>query len=131
MEILTPVEIYALVFTFAFIVLDVISGVLVGFLKTGLSSTKSREGVQHKTGLVLAMILGVLCHVTQQFFDLGIHLPLLVAICLYISFTEIISICENIGELSPQLKESKFMKLFAFAFDGKESFGEQEAENDA
>ena len=121
MHLLSMVEIWALVFTCAFILFDVLTGVAVGFLKTGLSSVKSREGVQHKVGLILAMVLGVLLHVCQQFFDLGIHIPILVFICLYITFTEIVSICENIGELAPQLKDSRFMKLFRFAADGKDN----------
>lgn len=121
MYLLSMVEIWALVFTCAFILFDVLTGIAVGFLKTGLSSAKSHEGVQHKVGLILAMVLGVLLHVCQQFFDLGIHIPILVFICLYITFTEIVSICENIGELAPQLKDSRFMKLFQFAADGKDN----------
>lgn len=124
MYLLTMVEIWALVFTCVFILFDVLTGVAVGFLKTGLSSAKSRKGVQHKVGLILAMVLGVLLHVCQQFFDLGIRIPILVFICLYITFTEIISICENIGELSPQLKDSRFMKLFQFAVDGKDNLAD-------
>lgn len=120
MCLLSMVEIWALLFTCAFILFDVLTGIAVGFLKTGLSSTKSREGVQHKVGLILAMVLGILLHVCQQFFDLGINIPILMFICLYITFTEIISICENIGELSPQLKDSRFMKLFQFAASGKD-----------
>ena len=121
MYLLSMVEIWALLFTCAFILFDVLTGVAVGFLKSGLSSAKSREGVQHKVGLILAMVLGVLLHVCQQFFDLGINIPILVFICLYITFTEIVSICENIGELAPQLKDSRFMKLFQFAADGKDN----------
>lgn len=128
MELLTFAEIAAIVAVCALIMFDVLTGILVGILVTGLSSKKSREGVAHKTGLVCAIVFGVLLHIAQQFFDMGIHIPILMAICLYIAFTECISIVENIGELSPQLKNSRFMKLFAFAYDGKESFDEDSQE---
>lgn len=119
-SLLSPTEIFFIVFAVVFIVLDVVCGILTGFLKKQLSSKKSREGVQHKTGLVLVVILGIVCHLAQQFIDLGIHVPLLTLVCSYVIFTEIISICENIGELNPGLKTTKFMQLFAFAYDGKE-----------
>lgn len=130
MGLLTSVEIHAIIATFTFILFDVLTGICVGVFVTGLSSVKSRMGVSHKMGLIMAVILGLLCHIAQQFFDLGMHLPILVCICLYITLTEIISILENIGELNPQLKNSKFMKLFAFAYDGKDSFDE-EVENES
>lgn len=130
MELLTFSEVSAIIATCSLIAFDVVTGVLVGLLVNGLSSVKSRKGVAHKTGLLLAIVFGVILHIVQQFFDLGIHIPVLMAICLYIALTECISIVENIGELSPQLKNTKFMKLFAFAYDGKESFGE-EAEDES
>lgn len=134
-SLLSATEIFFVIFAVAFIVFDVLCGTLTGFLKKQLSSKKSREGVQHKTGLVLVIILGIVCHLAQQFIDLGIHVPLLPLICSYVIFTEIISICENIGELNPALKNTKFMQLFAFAYDGKENFdpepkGEQDMGNE-
>lgn len=123
--LLSPIEIWFVVFTIVFIVFDVICGTLGGFLAKKLSSVKARKGVQHKIALVLAVILGILCHIAQTFIDLGIHIPILILICTYIIFTEIISICENLGEMNPELKSTKFMRLFAFAYDGKEEFEDE------
>lgn len=102
--------IYAIVA--AFIVLDFITGLIKAFATGTFSSTKMREGLWHKTSLVLVVILGVLVDYAQVYLDLGISVPVAVAVCTYISLMEIASILENVCKINPDLMPEKLAKLF-------------------
>lgn len=118
MELLTETEQWLIVFVFLFMVFDVVSGNVKGFVTKKWNSSNGWEGIKKKTGLVLVVILGVLCHLAQHMVDLGVHIPLLTMICAYIIFVEILSCLENAGEINPKLKSTKFMSYFDFARDG-------------
>lgn len=91
---------------------DIISGVLYAIISKTLSSTKAREGLYHKTGLILLLALSSFLTWAQGYIDLGIQIPLLQATSIYISMTEIISILENIKKLNPDITEfvDKYIK---------------------
>lgn len=105
--------IYAIVA--AFIVLDFVTGMVKAFSTHTFSSTKMREGLWHKTSLVLVVILGILVDYAQGYLDLGISLPVAGAVCTYISLMEISSILENVCKIYPDLMPDKLAKLFGGA----------------
>ena len=95
-----------------FILLDFISGFIQAVANKELHSDKLRKGLFHKCGFILAIVFGLLCEWSIQFVDLGFDVPIAIAICAYIILTEITSIIENLGKLSPELASSSFMSIF-------------------
>lgn len=96
----------------AFIVLDFVTGMIKAVSTQSFSSTKMREGLWHKTSLVLVVVLGVLVDYAQGYLDLGITLPVAGAVCTYISLMEIASILENVCKINPELMPDKLHQLF-------------------
>lgn len=85
------------------IVLDYVSGIAKAFATHTVSSDKMRNGLWHKSGYVLVIILGVIVDETQKHIDLGINVPVTVAAGVYIALTEITSILENAAIINPDL----------------------------
>ena len=102
--------IYAI--AFAFIGLDFLTGIIRAFAKNCFTSTKMREGLFHKVGLILCMILGGLVDFAQGYLDLGVAVPVALAICVYICLMEIASIIENVCKINPQIMPDKLAALF-------------------
>lgn len=93
--------------TGAFIALDFATGIVKGLSQNSFKSAVMRQGLFHKTGELLCTILGALVDYAQGFVDLGVHIPVATAICVYIILMEISSAIENIGIISPQLVPAK------------------------
>lgn len=96
----------------AFVVLDLVTGVMQAIANKTLDSTKMRAGLWHKCGFIMSMILAFLVEYSMQFVDIGFTLPLFVPVCVFIILTEIVSIFENACKLSPELANSKLAQLF-------------------
>lgn len=103
---------YIVVAALCFIVLDFGSGFAQACANKEVSSEKLRNGLYHKCGFILAIILGLLCEWTMQFVNLGFDVPVASAVCVYIILTEIMSTLENLGKLSPSLASIGFMSIF-------------------
>lgn len=96
----------------AFIVLDIVTGVL-GAIKAGnMSSTKMRDGLFHKSAFYLAFLTAATIEVTADIMDVGLTVPAVGAVVAYIVATELVSILENICVINPDLKNDDFLKLF-------------------
>ena len=98
--------------TCAFIALDVITGLVKAIKAHEVSSSKMKDGLFHKCGFLLAMVLGALCEVAMLEIDLGFSLPIMPAICGFIILTELASVLENICKIAPELSENRFMQIF-------------------
>lgn len=96
----------------AFVVMDLVTGLMQAVANKTLDSTKMRAGLWHKCGFIMTVILAALVEWTMQFIDLGFTLPLFVPVCVFIILTEIVSIFENVCKLSPELAKSKLAQLF-------------------
>lgn len=96
----------------AFVVMDLVTGALQAVANKTLDSTKMRDGLWHKCGFIMTVILAALVELAMQFIDLGFTLPLFVPVCVFIILTEIVSIFENVCKLSPELANSKLAQLF-------------------
>ena len=99
-------------FTFLFMVLDFITGIVKAFSKHEFTSCIMREGLVHKSGSILCVALGTLCEYGNKFLDLGIDIPIASAICCYVSLMEIGSIIENLGTINPKIVPSKLKSFF-------------------
>lgn len=98
--------------TFIFIAFDFASGLIKAIYKKTFTSSVMREGLYHKAGSVLCVLLGLLTAKATKFFDLGVTIPIEGAICTYIVMMEICSIIENIGEINPQIVPEKIKDHF-------------------
>lgn len=95
-----------------FILLDIITGVI-GAAKSGrIDSTKMRDGLFHKSAFYLAFATAAALEVAASVMDLGITVPAVAAVAVYIVATEVVSILENICIINPELKNNDFLKLF-------------------
>ena len=99
-------------FALGFIALDFLTGFTQAVANKTVDSTKMRDGLWHKCGLVMAMLLAAMIEWAMHYIDLGFTLPLFVPVSVFIMLTEIVSIFENICKLSPELADSKLAQIF-------------------
>lgn len=99
--------------TGCFIIMDLLTGIIKAFKKQEYNSSIMREGLYHKAGSVLCIVLGVLADYAQTLVDLGVNIPLAVTICGYIILMEIGSIIENISIINPDIMPDKVKSYFA------------------
>ena len=100
------------VVTMAFIMLDMITGLIKAFKEKNYTSSIMREGLFHKCGSIICIVLGSLVDYAQRFIDLGVTVPVAISICIYISLMEIGSIIENVGKINPQIIPDKLKEYF-------------------
>ena len=86
-----------------FILFDVLTGVVEAFYKKCVNSSAIRRGLYHKLSEVMALIGAWGLEGLTQYFNLGVDLPLLNVVAIYISIMEIISIMENLCDINPEL----------------------------
>lgn len=101
-----------IIIVFIFIVLDFISGIIKAVKDKNLDSTKMREGLFHKLGFILAIILGIATEYAMVHMNLGFTVPIADGVCVFIVLTEIVSIIENIVGINPKLNDNAFLKIF-------------------
>lgn len=107
------------VIVMAFIVIDVVSGVLAAVYEKNLSSTIMREGLLRKAALVLILVVATLIDLGQGVLDLGFNVPFVPLVSAYIALMEILSIFENACKLNDDLAESKLGRLIRSVVDEK------------
>lgn len=106
------VDWFVVVSALLFVCFDFLTGIIKAIKNKNVSSTIMREGLLHKCAFVLVIILAIMCEAAMTHLDLGITVPLIAPVCVYIILTEIASILENIAEINPELKDSKVFSLF-------------------
>ena len=106
--------------TALFIVLDMVTGLIKAFKEKNYTSSIMREGLFHKCGSVLCILFGVLVDYAQTFVDIGVTVPVALAICVYIILMEIGSVIENICAINPEIMPDKLRSFFAKLNGGKE-----------
>lgn len=109
---LPEINITIIAITLIFICLDVITGLIQAIKNKTFDSTKMRVGLWHKCGFILAITLGIVCEWSIGIIDLGFTIPIQTPVCAFVCLTEIASILENLGEITPELMNNKFMEIF-------------------
>lgn len=92
-----------LIIVFAFIVSDIISGVIKAIANEGYNSTKMRQGLLHKMGELFCFLFCVLCDLTLPRLEIILPFSITSGITVYLVFMEIGSIIENVGLLNPDI----------------------------
>ena len=100
------------VLTGAFILLDLVTGLIKAFKEKNYSSTIMRQGLYHKSGSILCILFGVLVDYSQAYLDLGINIPITLSVCAYICLMEIGSIIENVCAINPEIMPEKLREYF-------------------
>lgn len=87
----------------AFIVLDIVSGLIAAFTRHDYASSIMRTGLYHKLSEIFAFFFAVVCDILLPY--IGITLPLVISkgTAIYIIVMECGSIIENIGKANPDL----------------------------
>lgn len=98
--------------TGAFILLDMITGIIKAFKEKTYNSSVMREGLYHKSGSILLVGFGLLVDYGQNLLDLGVNIPIAISICSYIIMMEIGSIIENLGAINPEILPEKVKSHF-------------------
>lgn len=96
----------------AFMLLDIVTGLIKSFKARDYTSSVMREGLYHKCGYVLCIMLAVIVDYAQGYMDLGINIPLIEAVCSYIALNEVGSIIENLALINPELLPDKLKSYF-------------------
>lgn len=109
-----PVEVKLSV---AFMMADVLTGVLKAVKNKELSSTRAREGIYKKASFILFIAFGYLADYAMAYVDLGFNFPAAATICTLVILTEAISVLENIGQINPDLV--KLIAPFLSALNNK------------
>lgn len=95
-----------------FIAFDILTGILTGIKEKNLMSKKLREGMWHKLGFILVIFFAIVLECALVFFDFPYEVPSTAVVCVYIVFTECVSIFENLCILNPSLVNSPFGQIF-------------------
>lgn len=97
-----------------FISLDVILGISNALINKELSSSVARDGVKHKVGFFGSLLLCNFIDIAQSLTflkdTLGFTVPVSVICAVMIITCEIISICETLTKLNPNLNLSFIIK---------------------
>ena len=113
MEMLVPdIHWPLIIIACCFMLLDIITGFTQAVINKNVDSKVMKRGLLHKCGFMLAIVFGCLCEYAMSYVDLGFTIPIQDAVCIYIIVTEVMSNLENLGRISPDLANAKFMELF-------------------
>lgn len=107
-----------IVVTTLLIFLDIVSGVIKAVYNDSFTSRGLRQGGLRKLSEFICVLMGWGMEYAQLQFGIDNPLPACAAISTYIIIMEIISIFENLGEVSPSLK--KVMEPILSALKNKE-----------
>ena len=86
-----------------FIVFDVLTGYIKALKNQEIDSTALRKGLYSKLSEILAVGGCYLLNVGTTYVDLGVEIPLLQGVAIYLCIMELVSIIENLCAVNPAL----------------------------
>lgn len=103
---------YLFVIPMVFNILDIVTGFTAAVANQNVSSSAMRGGLFHKLGFIFALILAALLQYASGLLDLGVEIPTLAAVAVFIILTEAVSVLENIAKMNSALANNGFFKIF-------------------
>ena len=98
--------IVALILVAILVAVDLVSGFAAAWATNTVQSTKLRKGLWHKVGYAFVISAAMACEWgAANGLELGFEVPLVIPICVWICFMEIVSILENAKKMNPDLDE--------------------------
>lgn len=105
-------DIDILAVTLILILADLLTGFCGAVKEKDVQSGKLREGLWHKAGFIGLIGLAYVIEYAAANAELGFDVPSVLAVCIYIIVTEIVSVFENLCILNPELVKSPLGSLF-------------------
>lgn len=101
----------------AFILLDIVSGVLAAAKDGNLQSSIMRQGLYHKCGELMLVTLAIAAQYLIAVNGFADFVPpqVFTAVSVYVVAMELVSILENIGKMNPDFDINAISKLFGKA----------------
>lgn len=95
-----------------FILFDILTGIVQALYHGKLNSTSLRKGLYHKITELLSVAGAFLGEQATAYLDIGVELPLVSVVVIYVCIMETISIIENLCEVNPNLGKlfSKYLE---------------------
>ena len=109
------IQLDILIITLILILLDIVFGFAGAVKEKNVQSGMLRQGLWHKAGFIGLIILAYVIEITASYTDLGIEIPSVLAVCVYIILTECVSIFENLCVLNPKIVDSPLGSIFYHA----------------
>lgn len=95
----------ALILVVILVAVDLVSGFAAAWATNTVQSSKIREGLWHKAGYAFVISAAMACEWgAVHGLELGFEVPLVIPICAWICFMEIVSILENAKKMNPELE---------------------------
>lgn len=92
-----------LIIVLGFIVFDVVTGLIKAGYNGNYNSAIMRQGGFHKSMEVMAMAVAYFVEYAVVYINIGVDVPAVPAVTVYICIMELISILENICAVNPQM----------------------------
>lgn len=92
-----------LIIVLGFIVFDVVTGLIKAGYNGNYNSAIMREGGFHKSMEVMALAVAYFVEYAIVYINIGVDVPAVPAVTVYICIMELISILENICAVNPQM----------------------------
>lgn len=92
-----------LIIVMGFIVFDVVTGLIKAGYNGNYNSAIMRQGGFHKSMEVMAMAVAYFVEYAIVYINIGVDVPAVPAVTVYICIMELISILENICAVNPQM----------------------------
>lgn len=92
-----------LIIVLGFIVFDVVTGLIKAGYNGNYNSAIMRQGGFHKSMEVIAMAVAYFVEYAIVYINIGVDVPAVPAVTVYICIMELISILENICAVNPQM----------------------------
>ena len=106
------VDFHVPIVTAVMIVLDVVFGFAGAVRNQDVQSANLRDGLWHKAGFVGLIALAYVIQYATLYADLGFEIPTVMAVCVYVIVTEIVSVFENLCVMNPELVNSPKRAVF-------------------
>lgn len=103
---------HILIITAVLILGDLGTGLCGAIKSRSLDSTKLRDGLWHKMGFFLLIAFAYALEYAAAYVDLGIDVPAVGAVCIYVMLTESVSIVENLCVINPEIAKSPIGTIF-------------------
>lgn len=105
------------------IIMDIVCGVVAALRNRELCSYIAREGMYNKIGEVMFLLIGIIANevlAIPPFDSLGISPNIAYLVAVYIAWSELVSILENICKINPDLPFTKILMMFNIDVDTEE-----------
>lgn len=90
---------------------DIVSGFLCAIKNKNISSSKLRDGLFKKLGFLMCYLIGFLIDNYGAIVNLHVTANVLPIIITYVCTTEVVSICENIAKINPDILPAKILEM--------------------